>query len=155
MALVTITGKAWDASHDPIPPELEPRMFLRLTRSSVGSGLLTDDEVDCDLQADGSWSVQVDPDAGLYVPCLDRLVPGQETEPPENRARSWKEWPAFWPGVGGDISALMPWAGVRGVVAGFGVPPEWPQPVVYLNLAEPSGKIGVYGPASWLAGGGA
>lgn len=154
MALVTITGKAWDASHDPIPATLMPRMFLKLADNSVGAGLLTDDEVDCELQSDGSWSVQVDNEAGPYVPCLDRLVPGQESEAPENRSRRYKEWPSFWPGPGGDISALMPFAGVRGVVAGFGPLTSWPTPVVYLDLADPAG-VGVYGPAGWLMEGGA
>lgn len=123
-------------------------MFRPEKGSFVGAGLQAGVEVSAALQADGSFSVELESEPGvMWVGELDWLIPGQETEPPERRARGRAEWPPFWPGQGGDISALMPWPFMQGVLYGFGPLTSWPWPVVYLDLADPNG-VGVYGVAS-------
>lgn len=151
MALVTITGHAWDGSREPFTSAQQPRLFFRPDKSFVSAGLQAGVEVQANLNlSTGAFTVELesDPDV-MWVPEMDWLVPGQESEPPERRARGHVEWPPFFAGRGGDISALMPFVGLKGVIAGFGPQLEWPTAVVYLDLADPDG-IGVYGPAGAL-----
>lgn len=155
MTLVTISGTFTDGGGVAIPAGQEPRLFAVPDRPYVGpSGVMTDDEVPCVIAEDGkSFSVQVDNTPGvLWTLQHDRLVPGQELESPGKRARDFVQWSQpFWPGQGGDIAALGPWTWMQGVVAGFGPVTEWPWPVLYLNLSEPSGKLGLYTPEGILA----
>lgn len=152
MALVTITFKLSDLGGTPLSALNNPRLWVQLVGGSdVGTNMIADVEKRATLDvATGVGSAQVDsfPDA-LYRFVLDWTVPDPRVEP-SHWARRRTEWPPFHPGGGGDISALMPFAGVRGVMAGFGPVTSWPHPIVYLDLADPDG-IGVYGPANMLA----
>lgn len=150
MPLVPITFRVYGPSHDPIPEEFNPRLFVRLAGGSdVGDGLLAEVEKEA-VVVNGVGSVEVDSFPGAqYQFVLEWTIPSSFV-PPEKWARRRTVWPPFFPGPGGDISALAPFAGMRGVVGGFGPVDEWPHPVVYLDLADPDG-IGVYGPAGMLA----
>lgn len=109
MALVTVTGKLTDAGGAPFPANLEPRLYaVPLKATAFGEALLSDDEVLATLASSGSFSVDIENPPGVrYVMFLDRLIPGQELEPPEKRARSWVQWSdPFFPGAGGDIGDL-------------------------------------------------
>lgn len=110
MALVTITGNAWDHSRAPIPASLQPRLWFRPIAAHISGSLLAGVEVQATLTAStGAFTVKVESGPGLkYRVSMDWLVPGQETEPPENRARSYVEWPyEVYPDVGGDIGDLI------------------------------------------------
>lgn len=112
MPLVTVTGKALDASGVPIPAAQQPRLFVRPTESTVwGETAYTGDEVECEyVPSTGGFRVQLDNRPGIrYTLWMDRLRPGQESEPPERRARSWEQWSRpFHPGEGGPIGDITP-----------------------------------------------
>lgn len=155
MTQVTITGNAWDGGLTPIPSTNEPELWFRPLTTSMERGLITDREIPAKTfnVSTGAFTVDLESEQGLiYIPILRWL---KNPEDPMNRARGQSEWPAFAPGTGGDISSLAPLTHLRGVIAGFGPVFSWPTPIVYLNLSEPSGKIGVYGPANALVAGGA
>ncbi|WP_336633655.1 MULTISPECIES: hypothetical protein [unclassified Microbacterium] len=108
MALVTITGTARDHARIPIDPSLKPRLWFVPKRAEVGGGLMTDGEVQATwTNMSGGFTVEVE--SGLwYRVRMDWLVPGQENEPPEKRARGFVEWPFdVNSDVGGDVGALV------------------------------------------------
>lgn len=110
MPLVTITGNAWDAGEEPVDASLRPRLWFKPSRSWVKNGLQTGASVLADLNANtGAFSVEVYSDFSrdlTYTPWLDHLTPGQETEPPGDRALGYFEWDPIWPDSGGDIGGL-------------------------------------------------
>lgn len=122
MARVPITGRLVDGGGDVLDPTLNPRLWGVPERSVISEGeAITDDEVRADLQSTGDFTIMLDNAPGLrWRLWVDRLVPGQETEPPERRARQWVQWTDwFFPGTGGDIgdtypvdNASMLWIGV-------------------------------------------
>src|SRR5690606_29754855 len=111
MARVTITGRLLDGGGDAIPASQQPRLWAVPEKAVISEGeAITNDEVAASLQTDGRFSVQVDNAAGLrWSLWVDRLPPGQETEPPEKRARHWVQWTRwFYPGAGGDLGDTLP-----------------------------------------------
>jgi len=112
MALAPIRGKLTDAGGKLMPALQQSRLWAVPSRPTVfGAAVMTDDEVLCNLNpATGEFTVQLDNAPGLrYTLWLDRLPPGQETEPPERRSRNWVLWKEpFAPGAGGDIGDLPP-----------------------------------------------
>lgn len=112
MARVPITGKLVDGGGDVLDPLLQPRLWGVPERSVISEGeAITDDEVLATLNpATGAFTIQLDNAPGLrWRLWVDRLVPGQETEPPERRARQWVQWTDwFYPGTGGDIGDTYP-----------------------------------------------
>lgn len=128
MPLVTITGRAWDPGQNPVPAELEPRLFFEINDAQVVSGaLLADVETQATLNfATGQFSVQVFSDLTdkiWYRAVMDHLIPGQETEPPARRARGHVYWPQrIYPDVGGDIGDL------DDLVIGVGLVAVYPGP---------------------------
>lgn len=112
MARVSITGRLVDGGGDVLDPELQPRLWGVPERSVISEGeAITDDEVLADLDpSTGDFTIMLDNAAGLrWRLWVDRLVPGQETEPPERRARHWVQWTDwFYPGTGGDIGDTYP-----------------------------------------------
>ena len=130
MAMVEVTGKVTDAGGVLIPAVQNPRLWaVPVKATAYGDALLTDDEVDCNLDPDtGEFTVLLNNAPGLrYVLMIDRLPPGQETEPPKNRARNWVQWSnPFWPANGGDIGDLPPVEVVGLMWIGTAEPPGGP-----------------------------
>ena len=150
MALVTITGNVWDAGNTPIPASQEPRLWAKPKGEYIGEGLSTATEVQATLNAaTGAFTIDVESVPGLFYDFeLDWLIPGQEDEPPERRARGFAQWLSIYPGAGGHISGLGPWAGLLGVLFGFGPPPPHLTAAIYLDITGPD--IGIYGPAGGI-----
>lgn len=149
MALVTVTYNAWDHNQDPVPSSLQPELWFRPLATSYAAGLMTSREVKGSLSASGAGSVRLESQPGLlYMPVLRWLSdPSQADEDIENRARAYDEWEPFYPGGGGDISELDPAVGLKGVLYGYGRPPERLDGVVYLDIGGTTGVgVGVYGP---------
>lgn len=154
MALVTVTGNAWQMDQQPISSGLEPELWFRPLATSLAHGLLSSREVKATLErATGSFSVQLESHPKLlYVPVMRWLVPATSgNESMENRARGYDEWPMIHPGSGGDISELNPEVGLYGLLYGFGAPPQRLERVVYLDITGPA--IRIYGPAGALVEG--
>lgn len=110
MALVTVTGNAWDHTGKPIPAEQRPELWFRPRRADVaGDALLAGVEVRADLDtATGAFSVRLEAMPGIeYRPVLRWLIdPSQTTE---KWAYGYAEWPhliAPYPG-GGAIGDLL------------------------------------------------
>lgn len=111
MARVSIRGRLVDGGGDVISGLQEPRLWAVPERSVISEGeAITDDEVLAALSSDGTFTVEVDNAIGLrWRLWVDRLPPGQETEPPERRARQWVQWTDwFYPGTGGDLGDTYP-----------------------------------------------
>lgn len=111
MALVTITGNAWDGDRAPIPAVQQPRLWAVPDRSfTSGNGMFTQNEVLADLDIDtGQFTARIESLPGVrWRFRLDWLIPGQEDEEPGNRARGYEEWDWFHPAAGGDIGDLGP-----------------------------------------------
>lgn len=108
MTFVTVTGKCTDANGTPIPAAQQPRLWAVPEGSSVTSdGAITGDEIDCNLQADGAFSVLLNNEI-RYSLWLDRLPPSQASEQPGKRSRTWEQWTEpFWPDIGGPIDDLV------------------------------------------------
>lgn len=146
MALVTITGKLTDAGGKVIPASQQPRLYAVPSKPSAwGPAALTDDEVLANLNpTTGAFSVQVEnaPDV-QYSLWLDRLLPGQETEPPERRARNWVMWKEpFDPGTGGDVGDLSPVVGVEVLWIGPTPPPTFQKNTRWLDSRPSSPDYG-------------
>lgn len=111
MALVKVTGNVWDHSRTVFPASLLPRLWFVPSRASAYAGLMSRVEVQATLTATtGAFTVWLENAPGVkYRPRLDWLIPGQQTEPAELRARGFDEWPfEFYPGpFGGPISELL------------------------------------------------
>lgn len=115
MARVPIRGKLVDGGGDVLDPTLQPRLWGVPERAVLSEGeAITDDEVLADLTLTGSnagdFTIMLDNAIGLrWRLWVDRLVPGQETEPTERRSRQWVQWTDwFYPGAGGDIGQTAP-----------------------------------------------
>ena len=128
MALVDVTGNVWDHARRPLSSTLLPRLWFAPVKPTTLAGLMTGAEVPATLDSvSGAFSVRLEAD-GVYQPRLDWVAPGQETEPPERRARGYEEWPfTFSPGPGGGPIDQLPstavepervWVGLT-VPAGF------------------------------------
>lgn len=145
MALKLVTGSLWDHMQVVIPANQYPRLWFRPDGPSVSSsGLQTDMSVRATYnQATGFFSVELDNRPGMrYRPWVDYLIPGQETEPPEDRARGRVEWD-FWvyPANGGPIWDLtdVPIFGPT-IMLGEGAPPSWiPSGGLYIDVFSPNG----------------
>lgn len=150
MARVPMTGKLVDGGGDPIDQTLEPRLWAVPERSVISEGeAITDDEVLADLEPNGDFSVMVDNAAGLrWRLWVDRLAPGQETEPPEHRARMWVQWTDwFFPGAGGDIGDTYPVDNASMMWVGPTAPPvnedgTWDDGLRWLNSNPSSSEYG-------------
>lgn len=136
MALVTVTGNAWDHSRDVIPADLHPRLFARPTADRIAGSLLVGVESQATLNpTTGAFTVKLE--SGLdYRMVMDWLLPGQETEPPERRARTYAEWPPFNSGSGGTIGSLFPPRATGTIVAELGPPPGSAEGVVWIDLTD-------------------
>lgn len=133
MAWVDVTGRLTNAGGEVIDATLQPRLWAVPDKSrAFGPVLLTDDEVRADLVTTGSnagdFTVRVQNIPGIrYTLWLDRLIPGQESEPPANRARNWVQWSEpFHPGEGGSIGNLLPIEYVGAIWIGQSPPPGGP-----------------------------
>lgn len=151
MARVPITGKLVDGGGQIIPASLQPRLFGVPSRSVMSEGeAITDDEVQATLNpTTGAFTIQLDNAAGLrWRLWVDRLVPGQETEPPKNRARQWVQWTDwFYPGTGGDIGDTYPVDNASMLWIGPTAPPTndggtWDDGVRWLNNDSSSDQYG-------------
>jgi len=153
MAYVEATGRLTDAGNTAFLASLEPRLWAVPEKSaSYGPGLITDDEVLCELNTAaganaGQFSVMLQNAPGMrYTLWLDRLVPGQQGEPPEKRARQWVQWSKpFHPGEGGRIGDLMPVDVVGLIWIGQTPPPggpPWPKDTRWLDSNPSSPDFG-------------
>lgn len=135
MAKVTVTGNAWDHSRKVIPASLMPRLFARPPADRISGSLLVGVESQATLNTTtGYFTVEVE--SGLdYQMVMDWLVPGQETEPPANRARAHAEWPVFNSAGGGPISSLFPPVPTGQIYAELGPPPPGTN-VVWIDLTD-------------------
>lgn len=128
MALVQVTGSAWDHMRVELPASQHPRLWFRPKGSSVGNaGLMTDGSILANLNlGTGAFTVDLESDPGVqYQPWMDYLIPGQENEPPGDRARGYVEWEFwFYAGNGGPIQDLVDLVPVGMIVAADEPPPE-------------------------------
>src|SRR5690606_2362174 len=71
MALVTITGNAWDHNRAVVPSTLRPQLGFRPLKTSMAAGLMTDREVWASSfsASSGSFSVSLEQDVS-YVPFM-------------------------------------------------------------------------------------
>ena len=138
MALVTITGNAWDHSQKVIPASQAPRLWARPLRDRIAGSLLAGVESRATLNlTTGAFFVDLESDLD-YVMVMDWLIAGQETEPAGNRARGYAEWPVFNSAGGGPISSLFPPAPTGVIVAELGPPPAGAEGVVWIDLTNVS-----------------
>lgn len=136
MALVRVTGNAWDHSQQIIPDVLQPRLFAKPPRSRIQGALLAGVESPAYLSATtGAFAVWLESDLD-YQMVMDYLIPGQETEPPAQRARGYIEWPVFNSGGGGDISTLFPPAPAGTIFAALGKPPVGTSGITWIDLTD-------------------
>lgn len=142
MALVTITGNAWDHSRQVIPAELQPRLWAKPLGDRVSGSLLAGVESRATLDpVSGAFMVAVEGNLD-YRMVMDWLVPGQEEEAPGGRARTFAEWPVFNSASGGAIQDL-PGAPISSatVLVQLAPPPPgyrgW-----YLNAPGPGEPVG-------------
>lgn len=114
MPLVTLHGNLFDHGGNVLPSELQQRVWLVPNRGHIKEGSMALDglPVLCDFDRNTGrfgadvWST-LEPDL-WYILRTDWLVPGQETEPPEERARGYFEWPErIFPDVGGYVGDLV------------------------------------------------
>lgn len=109
MATVTVFGSVFDHSRTPISAVLQPRLWAVPRQANLRAALFTGGEVQCNLNTStGRFSVDLESDPDIeYTFRLDYLRPGQESEPPEKRARGFEEWPiAIRADVGGELASL-------------------------------------------------
>ena len=142
MALVTITGNAWDHSRKPIPADLQPRLFARPLDDRIAGALLAGVSSRATLNATtGAFSIDLESDLD-YRMWMDWLLPGQQDERVEFQARDTAEWPVFNSASGGPIEELpgVP-ASVSSVLVQLAPPPPgyrgW-----YLNAPGPGEPVG-------------
>lgn len=153
MALVTITGKAWEHGYRTVPADLQPELWFRPLSTSYARGLRSSREVRAALDSDtGDFEVELESQPGLlYVPVLRWLTDrSQATESVDNRARGYDEWEPFWPGNGGDISNMDPWGGRWGLFFGYGDPPSSLSNAVYFDLED--SPVRIWGPPNAFVG---
>ena len=113
MPLVTITGNARDHGLVVLPTNLEQRLWFKPNMGHlVGPHALDGQRAYAELSPSGAFTAEVWSEPGnsnfWYTLCTDWLPPGQETEPTEERARGFFEWPQrIYPDIGGDIGDLI------------------------------------------------
>ena len=150
MALVTVTGNAWQGDRKPIPSDLGPELVFRPICSTIAGGLFTANEVVAEWtgESPGEFSVRLESQPELlYVPVLRWRVPDPR-EVFENWARKYEEWDPIFPGNGGPIGQLPGVVKLGGVWYGIGEPPEVLKrrnDVIYLDITGPG--VGVWAPA--------
>lgn len=144
MAIVTVTGRVGRMDNSRVPASRMPRLWAVPVQSTAfGDALLTDDEVSLNLDPEtGQFSGQLNNAPGIrYTIWMDRLIPGQESEAPPNRARDWVQWSKpFHPGDGGDIGDLVPVDFVGLIWIGENPPPGGPgyRPGTRWLVSDPS-----------------
>lgn len=114
MPWVEVWGYVTDHRQENVPAELEPRLYFKPNRGRIdGQGALDNVRVWGSLNRETGyfaatiWSDPGDPEL-WYTLCMDWLPPGQETEPTEERARTYYEWPErIYPDIGGRINDLV------------------------------------------------
>lgn len=145
MVLVTVTGNAWDMSRQAFPAGVLPELWFCPERAGVTSALFADVEVKANLTlSTGAFSVALESIPGVaYVPIL-RTVRNPQEPQPERRSLDEHRWPAIFPGSGGNIGALMPFAPINGITFGDGPPPASYRDVAYLDISGV--KPVLYGP---------
>jgi hypothetical protein len=136
MALVTVTGNAWDHSRKPIPADLQPRLFARPLDDRIAGSLLAGVSSRATLNATtGAFSIQVESDLD-YRMWMDWLLPGQQDQRVEFQARDMAEWPVFNSAGGGPIGSLLPPNASGVIVAELGAPPASAQRMVWIDLTD-------------------
>ncbi|GAA4774706.1 hypothetical protein [Microbacterium gilvum] len=121
MPLVTLTGNVSEHGLAILPESLQQRLWLVPNKGHIkGSRALDGQPVLCALnRATGAFTADVwstlEPDL-FYTLRADWLIPGQESEPSEERARAFFEWPVpIFPDTGGPIGDLVE------IIAGLGL----------------------------------
>lgn len=113
MPMVTITGNVRDHGLVVLPTNLEQRLWFKPNEGHVvGSYALDGQRAYAELSSSGAFTAEVWSEPGRpdfwYTLCTDWLTPGQETEPTEERARGFFEWPQrIFPDSGGPIGDLI------------------------------------------------
>lgn len=94
MAVVTVTGNAWDHTGAPIPAALRPELWFRPARNDQsGNALLAGVEAEATLNpTTGAFTVQLVAEPWLrYTPVLRWLINPSEPDP-ERWAYGYAEW---------------------------------------------------------------
>lgn len=147
MAKVTVTGNAWDHSREVIPSELRPRLWARPVADQIAGSLLVGVSSRASLNlTTGAFAIELE--SGLdYTMWMDWLMPGQESEPPGDRAMGRAEWPVFNSASGGSISALFPAKATGTIVAELAPPPPEASGIIWIDLTDVTSEgVLVYGP---------
>ena len=153
MAKVRVFGNAWDGALAAIPANLDPVLEFLLAEPYAGPGLVADVEVAATwLNINtGSFEVYLDNSLpALWIPVLSWNADPADVG--EFRRRARVEWPAFWPGDGGNITVVgnsRP-PHINGLYYGFGNPPAWLTRAVYLDIRGPAVRI--WGPPNGFVG---
>jgi len=136
MAIVTVTGNAWDHSRRVIPAVLQPRLFARPVGDQIAGALLAGVSSRATLNTTtGAFSIELESDLD-YRMWMDWLIPGQEDERVEYQARNHAEWPLFNSAGGGPIGTLIPAKPTGTIVAELGPPPDAAERVVWIDLTD-------------------
>jgi hypothetical protein len=144
MTQVTVTGNVYSHGRAPIAASLQPRLWFRPDKPHMAVGLQDSRGVLATLNATtGAFSVEIESFPGVrYIPTLEYLRSADDTY--AKGAFGFEEWPMFYPGSGGDISALSSFVGSFGLLFGFGAPPSELSNVIYIDITGPA--IRIYGP---------
>lgn len=147
MPLVTITGNLRDHGLVVLPTEYEQRLWLKPNKGHIRAGYAMDGaRVYAQLSTSGEFTAEVWSEPGApdlyYTLCTDWLPPGQETEPTEERARGYFEWPQpIYPDTGGPIGDLVE------IIVGVGLvycAPDAPNPSVRMQLHYDTDSYNLY-----------
>ena len=138
MTTVTITGNAWTHAGTPIPAEMHPELWFRPLANALGAdGLLAGVEVQAALAADGSFSVQLESELGVYYRPFMRWVTNPSEQDPANWAYRYAEWDFLVvPGEGGTISDLINHFPPGAIIAAFGPPLSGVTNVAWIDLDD-------------------
>ena len=138
MSTVTVTGNAWTHAGQPIPAAMHPELWFRPLKNALGAdGLLAGVEVKATLAADGSFSVQLESELGVYYRPVMRWVTNPSDQDPANWAYRYAEWEFLVvPGEGGPITDLINNFPPGSIIAAFGPPPEGTTNVVWIDLND-------------------
>lgn len=147
MALVTITGNAWDHSGKVIPAELMPRLWATPLDDRVSGGLLTGTKSRATLHpVTGAFTVEVESDLDYRME-MDWLIPGQQYTETGDYARSFAQWPRFNAAGGGPIGSLILPKPSGVIVAETSPPPESAERMVWIDLTDVTSEgVQVYAP---------
>ena len=126
MALVQITGNAWDHQGQPIPANRAPELFfVPRAHGFGGSALLVGGEAKATLNTStGAFTVEVESQPGLlYQPRMRWLLNPDGPDPDQWRFGT-AEWPfLIAPGEGGLITDLIGVFPPGTILVGIGPPP--------------------------------